>query len=198
MYEKLIFDLNFLKKYKMNEKVKVDFNPTDQNFLDKTNELEIPLLFQKKISLDPEAYYYYYYQKHKLKESTTTKNEALDMSFSEKLKAFKNIYFSPIEKGSIRSSILCLISIALSSVIFSLPYTFAASGLVLGIICFLFVAIISQWSVRLLVEVSHEAQIYDYGLLIKHYFGKRWLLFTEIFTLINDLGSIVVFNNYSK
>jgi len=85
--------------------------------------------------------------------------------------------FSPMTPGSLRGSIITLMSTALVSGILSLPYVVAETGLVIGSLFIVLGALNALMSMYLLMKACFKTGINKYSELVKHCFGPGWSLF---------------------
>lgn len=145
-------------------------------------------LIEKKTSLDPDLY-------KEIEEYHENKDAS---AFRSKLREWKYVYFQPITKGSVRSSILCLLCVTIGSGLLSLPFIISRVGIILGLIIFAISAIATHWTLSLITETSKEEEIYDYSELVEKYFGPKMLVLTEIMSLVNNMGGIVALNKISN
>lgn len=70
--------------------------------------------------------------------------------------------FSPLEKGSIRGSIMSMVSAAIGGGVLSLPYVFCLSGWAVGISLILLGAFAGIWSNSLIAEVAIEKGLVNF------------------------------------
>ena len=72
---------------------------------------------------------------------------------STQRKGFVDRTFSKLEKGSVRGSIIALISAAAGGGVLSLPFVFALSGYGVGLFLLVLGAVASVWSMQMIIEV---------------------------------------------
>lgn len=146
--------------------------------------------FLKKVSLDAEAF-----EEYEAAGIIPKKNTSL---VKTKLKEWRYIYFQPLTRGSVRTSILCLLCVTIGVGILSIPYVIMNVGIVLGLIIFMVCAAATQWTLTLVTMTSAKDNIYDYSELVQKYYGSKLLLLTEIMSLVNNMGGIIALNKFSK
>jgi len=160
----------------------------DKQFIrDKTIKLERHLL-SRRVSLDPELYHSLLEQN--LIENVNKNSNALIKKFYE----WKYLYFQPINVGSVRSAILCLITIKMYSNMLCLPQTILQVGLIPAYICLYVSAILSQWSVKILTDTAYEYNNYDYSLLVDEILGEFWYGFTQYIGFFLSYGAMIFDN----
>jgi amino acid permease len=147
------------------------------NFNENKEETKTPLI-QKSLSLDPNLFEERY--GHSMK--------------NWKIEKWKQIYFQPITEGSLRASILCLLTITLGTSFLSIPYTMKLSGVILCLIIFFISACITYWTLSLLTETVLKEGSCNYKVLLEKYYGNNIIILTIIMSIINNLGSIVAWN----
>ena len=111
---------------------------------------------------------------------------------------WKNSYFNHIKTESLTGTIFVLLCITFGSGILSLPYTFKCVGIILGLILFIFSALACFWTLKLLVELAYKNNVLDYCQLVEIYYDHNVVIFTEIVNLISNLGTIVVYHQFSN
>jgi hypothetical protein len=77
-------------------------------------------------------------------------------------KAWGDRTFGKMSKGSVRGSIMSLVSAAVGGGVLSLPYVFALSGWVLGILMLLLGAFAGIWSMRMIAAVAIEKKLKNF------------------------------------
>ena len=110
----------------------------------------------------------------------------------------KNIFFRPVQHGSLKSSIFCMICVTLGTGMLPIPGLFYSNGIILTFIIYLFCSLPTYYTLQLLITLSHENKIYDFlGLVIKYFGEKSFMTKLSIVVLfINSFGCIILWNFY--
>jgi amino acid permease len=140
--------------------------------------LKTPLIF-KRMSLD-EDYFMYGCEVKKLSP----------------MQAWREIYLRPITNGSLRASILCLLSVTLGSSFLSLPYLMKTQGIVLCLLLFFFSAFACHWTLSLLAQVSIKEGSFEYSDMMAKYYSNNMVIFTNVMVLICNIGSVLAWNKF--
>jgi amino acid permease len=113
-----------------------------------------------------------------------------------KIDEWRAIYFQPITKGSLRASIFCLFCVTLGTSILSIPYTMKECGVILCLLIFAICAVLTSWTLNLMVTTARKEDCYDCELLVSRYYGKNLTIFTSIMCLMNIFGSMAAWNKF--
>jgi amino acid permease len=140
--------------------------------------LKTPLIF-KRISLDEEYFTY----GCEVKKLTPTQ-------------VWREIYLRPITNGSLRASILCMLSVTLGSSFLSLPYLMKKEGIVLCLILFFFSSLACHWTLSLLAKVSIKEKSFEYSDMMAKYYSNNMVTFTTVMLLICNIGSLLAWNKF--
>jgi amino acid permease len=134
---------------------------------------------------------------HRLSSLSDEYRPSKDKNILEnKLEEWKAVYFQPITKGSLRASIFCLLCVTLGSSLLSMPYTMKACGVILSLIIFIICAILTGWTLNLIVKTAQKEDCYDYEKLVSIYYNKNLTILTGIMCLMNILGSMAAWNKF--
>ena len=119
------------------------------------------------------------------------KNQSIEESIS-------TIFFRPVNHGSLKSSIFCMICVTLGTGMLPIPHLFSSNGLILTFILYLFFSLPTYFTLQLLIQISHDNKIYNFPELVSKYFGYKSFLtkLTIISLLINSFGCIILWNFY--
>ena len=134
-----------------------------------------------------------------LKNNPNIRQEGLKLSEnSGSEETIANIFFRPVQHGSLRSSIFCMICVTLGTGMLPIPGLFYSNGLILTFIIYLFCALPTYYTLQILISLSHENKIYDFLGLVSKYFGERSFMtkLSIIVLLINSFGCIILWNFY--
>ena len=77
-------------------------------------------------------------------------------------KNFMDRTFSKLDKGSVRGSIMSLVSAAVGGGVLSLPFVFALSGWVVGVFLLILGAFAGIWSNYLIAEVAIRKKLVNF------------------------------------
>jgi amino acid permease len=99
-----------------------------------------------------------------------------------------------IKPGSLKASLLCIICVALSSCILSMPYTMKTNGVFLCLIICFISYLATLWTQDLLLKVSQKEELYDYKPLCARYYGYKVAYITDLILTIGTLQVIVCYN----
>jgi len=133
-----------------------------------------------------------------LNEKTASSNNK-DVEEEEFLDSKKNFWirlFGPIKEGSLRGSVLAMASITFGGGCLAFSSAIRDMGLVNGLLLFLFVALISFYTLEILTQAGIKTEIYDYNQLIEKFLGKRMVFISDINNLILCLGVIVGYQKF--
>jgi VIT1/CCC1 family predicted Fe2+/Mn2+ transporter len=89
-------------------------------------------------------------------------NSALTTPKPDPRRSFVDRTFSPLQKGSIRGSIMSMVSAAVGGGVLSLPYVFCLSGWAVGVALILLGAGAGIWSNSLIAEVAIEKNLVNF------------------------------------
>jgi amino acid permease len=110
-----------------------------------------------------------------------------------KEKKISDRFFAPIKGGSLRGSIISMISICFGTACLSFPKAIDNIGLIPGLILMIVIFIISYWSLYLLLITARKKRILDYSLLIQNILGDNYLLFSDIVNLLCCYGIMMAY-----
>jgi len=100
---------------------------------------------------------------------------------------------SKFTAGSIKGSILELISATIGAGVLTLPYAFGRSGLSLSIIQALICAGLGFYSTRLLAKCGDLAKKYSYAELAEASYGPVFVFFVKLIFFLNNWGGCVIY-----
>jgi uncharacterized membrane protein len=138
-----------------------------------------------KYSLDPKLY-----------ADNELKNKDVNI-LSKKIKAWANAFFAPITKGSLRTSIFCLLCVNFGSVCLTMPYTMKTVGVISSLVIFVISSLAAHWTMTLIGKTADKEKIYEYEELVDMHYGSKLVILTSVMQLINNLGAIIAWNKYS-
>ena len=109
-----------------------------------------------------------------------------------------NIFFRPVQHGSLKSSIYCMICVTLGTGMLPIPHLFVSNGLILTLIIYLFCSLPTYYTLQLLISISHKNKIYNFSELFAKYFGPKSFMtkLSIVVLLINSFGCIILWNFY--
>ena len=109
-----------------------------------------------------------------------------------------NTFFRPVNHGSVRSSVFCMICVTLGTGMLPIPHLFSSNGLILTFIFFLIFSFPTYKTLQILIKISRKNKIYNLPELVSKYFGPDSLMtkLTIISLLINSFGCIILWNFY--
>ena len=84
-----------------------------------------------------------------------------------------NLFFQPIKRGSLRSSIFALICVTLGTGMLPLPYFFKTNGVVLTMVMYAFCGIATYLTLKILINMAYLNNTYSYNDLVAKYYGKK-------------------------
>ena len=116
----------------------------------------------------------------------------------KKFYEWKFLYFQPITKGSIRGAIFCLLTLNIGASMLALPRTIISVGIIPGYCMLILGGFASYHTLQILTDHAYQYNIYDYSLLVDKILGEHLFELTQYFSLINNMGSVVNFNIFSK
>ena len=110
--------------------------------------------------------------------------------------SLSNIFFRPINHGSLRHSVFALICVTLGTGMLPLPYFFKTNGIILTLLLFILCSFPTYLTLQQLIAISYENECYSYESLVSIYFGNDSFMvkYTIIVLLINSFGSIISWN----
>eukprot|EP00941_MAST-03F_sp_MAST-3F-sp1_P004913 g4913.t1 len=94
-------------------------------------------------------------------------------------------------KGTLISSTLTLGNTCIGAGILSLPYALKETGIVLGVVSLVVIAVLVLYTQRFVVFGCLEHQPRSYEELVRSLFGKRWGTFMEVLIFVYQLGACV-------
>ena len=107
-------------------------------------------------------------------------------------------FFRPVNHGSVRSSVFCMICVTLGTGMLPIPHLFSSNGLILTFILYLMFSIPTYKTLQILIKVAREKKIYNLPELVSKYFGRDSFLtkLSILSLLINSFGCIILWNFY--
>ena len=102
-------------------------------------------------------------------------------------------WFSKIRGGSLRGSTFALASVTFGGGCLAFPQALAYSGLLIGIIIFIFAAGLSYMTIRYLIDIGIERKVMDYNELVHLAVGNKWRIFADINNIILCLGVVMAY-----
>lgn len=127
------------------------------------------------------------------------KNSKADFEAHEDELAPKNLcerLFGPIREGSLRGSTLAMASITFGGGCLAFPSALKNLGCILGLIVFVIVAIVSYYTLVILINAGIKTNTYDYNGLILKTMGKKMVVFSDINNLILCIGVIMSYQKF--
>ena len=100
-------------------------------------------------------------------------------------------YFSKIGEGSLRGSTIAMASITFGGGCLSFPYAIAQTGPIVGLIIYVFIGIVSYWTIYLLMVNGYDSNTMNYNDLTVKAMGNKWRIIADICNLILCFGLIV-------
>ncbi len=100
-------------------------------------------------------------------------------------------YFGPIKSGSLRGSTVAMASITFGGGCLAFPYVTSQCGPIIALVIFIFAALASYYTLKLLLDEGVKSGIMDYNDLVNHAMGPRMVFFSDINNLILCLGVIM-------
>ena len=131
------------------------------------DELEMNLDSEKASNMETQG------NQTDLKKSFLKSKENYEVSNFHKLSCCER-YFGPIKAGSLRGSTIAMASITLGGGCLSFPYAIAQSGPLVGFGMFIIIAIISYWTLELLLVNGLDSGTMDYNELAENS-GGIWM-----------------------
>jgi len=110
-----------------------------------------------------------------------------------KNRSFLNRYFSPLDVGSLRSSIFNLVAYALGVGCQTIPFQITKMSFLAGLLVISICSVSSYWTLNLLFYSAEKRGIYDYSKLVKDVLGKKMSLFLNINIIVYITGSIIAY-----
>lgn len=107
-----------------------------------------------------------------------------------------NLFFQPIKRGSLRSSVFALICVTLGTGMLPLPYFFKTNGVVLTMVMYAFCGIATYLTLKILINMAYLNNTYSYNDLVAKYYGKKMEIYAIVVCLINSFGSIITWDVY--
>lgn len=108
-------------------------------------------------------------------------------------RSFFNRFFGKLQEGSLRSSILSLIILCVGLGCLSLPQRYSQIGIVIYSLLIITTAIITTWSLKIVIEAGRKANLTEYSNVILHYCGKKWERTADIIIIIFIYGVLIVY-----
>ena len=113
-------------------------------------------------------------------------------------RTFCERYFSPLEAGSLRSSIFNLVAFSLGVGSQSLPDQFTKMSLLMGLIMIFVCAVSCFYSLKILNYSCEKAGLYDYSKLVKSVIGPKASLMLNIVIMLYISGSVIAYQLNGK
>jgi len=113
-------------------------------------------------------------------------------------KNFTQRYFSKIEEGSLRASILSITSIALGPGCLSLSAKFKEMGFFFTIMLILLGSIAAYWSLKIMIIASKKMNVDEYGKCATVSYGKYMGWFIDGVILFYIFGCLISYQVISK
>ncbi|MCQ2818176.1 MAG: amino acid transporter [archaeon] len=107
-------------------------------------------------------------------------------------------FYRPIQHGSLREAVCCMICVTLGTGMLPLPYFFRTNGILLTLIIFTICGLSTYYTLQKLIKMAHNKNTFSYSDLVKLYFGKGMTIYSIVVLLINSFGSIILWNVYIK
>lgn len=92
---------------------------------------------------------------------------------SQRQKSFLVRNISPLQQGSLRSSVLTMVSSTIGAGLLSLPKAFSSVGLVTGMIGLTVFGVLTGYTYRILNELVMTSGKKSYANVVSHFFGKK-------------------------
>lgn len=99
--------------------------------------------------------------------------------------------FSKIEPGSMRGSIFNLVILAIGIGSLSLPQQVSNLGVLLWLILMIITAILTNWTIGVLIKAARERNLTNYSQTVEEYLGKKWSILYDINMIIYIFGMLV-------
>ncbi len=99
-----------------------------------------------------------------------------------------------VKPGSLKASLLCILCVALSSCILSMPYTMKTNGVFLCLIICFISYLATLWTQDLLLRVAVKDELYDYKPLCEKYYGSKMGYITDTILTIGTFEIIICYN----
>jgi solute carrier family 38 (sodium-coupled neutral amino acid transporter), member 11 len=96
-------------------------------------------------------------------------------------------------KSSIIGAFSNLVNAIVGAGIIGIPYAMKECGLGAGLVLIFFVALLTDKSLRLLIETGKHAQVQSYETLMEAAFGRKGFIFISINMLIMSYGAMVAY-----
>jgi len=97
------------------------------------------------------------------------------------------------KKSSIFGTYCNLVNTIVGAGIIGMPYAIKQTGLVAGVILIFGVAMLTDKSLRLLIEMGKHVNVQSYETLMEATFGRRGFIFISLNMLIMDFGAMVAY-----
>lgn len=116
----------------------------------------------------------------------------------EKERNFLNRYFSKLEPGSLRSSIISTSILSIGIGVLALPKTFDKVSIV-GMVVLLLMSIpLNYYTCDIAINAGRRQKLYVYSHIIQEFCGKRWSVFFDVVNIIYVMGVMIVYQIMSK
>lgn len=103
--------------------------------------------------------------------------------------------FSGMGEGSLRAAIFTLVSTAIGLGMLTLPYAFQQLGIITGLVLLMANAIISCWTMVLIVNGCQRVGAKSYSQLMGRTLGFRWGVFTDLLQFFYGFGIVIGYMN---
>jgi amino acid permease len=123
-------------------------------------------------------------------QGTFTDTDTERTTLSSSLPCWKR-YFGPIRAGSLRGATIAMASITFGGGCLAFPSAVAQCGPIVSLLIFIFVAVISYYTLSLLLQDGTKTRVMDYNELIVKTMGTKMLLFSDINNIILCFGTIM-------
>lgn len=125
------------------------------------------------------------------KETTLLQDE--NSKEPQKKRSLLNRLFGKLDEGSMRGSILSLSILSVGVGCLSLPQRYSQIGIVIYSIEIILTAIITIWSLKMIIEAGRKANLTEYSKVIIFYCGSKVGRLADIVIIIYIFGILVVY-----
>lgn len=116
-----------------------------------------------------------------------------DESLYKSSRSLFNRLFGKLEEGSLRGSILSLSILCVGVGCLSLPQRYSQIGIIIYSLLIIATAIVTIWSLKMIVEAGRKANLTEYSSVILHYCGHKWGKAADIIIIIYIFGVLIVY-----
>lgn len=127
------------------------------------------------------------------KEAESVKFFDDDFETERKNLSWSERYFSSIQGGSLRGSIITFASLCFGTAALSLPAAMNNVGLVYGTIMFLSLTILCYWSFYILLISARAKKVMNYSKVVESYLGHKMALVLDITNMVYCFGILMVY-----